>query len=53
MATPAQLEAKVKELYWSGLRELWASIQAGTVSGWEKGEALEYLVIRAFEIDPA
>jgi hypothetical protein len=52
MATPAQLEATIKELDWNGLRELWASIQAGTVSGWEKGEAFEYLVLRAFEIDP-
>ena len=31
---------------------LWAAIEAGTSPGWESGEALEYLVIRAFEIDP-
>jgi hypothetical protein len=31
---------------------LWAEIRAGTASGWERGDALEYLVIRAFEIDP-
>ncbi|MBO0698878.1 MAG: hypothetical protein J2P46_10825 [Zavarzinella sp.] len=52
MASPTELEAKVKALDWSGLRTLWAAIQAGTPSGWEGGEALEYLVIRAFEIDP-
>lgn len=52
MATPAQLEAKIKQLGWDGLRHLWAAIQAGTVTGWDKGEAFEYLVLRAFEIDP-
>jgi hypothetical protein len=52
MATPAELEAQIKVLNWNGLRTLWAAIQAGTPPGWEGGEALEYLVIRAFEIDP-
>lgn len=52
MATPAELEARIKLLDWAGLRGLWAAIQAGSTSGWEGGEALEYLVIRAFEIDP-
>ena len=52
MATPAELEARIKLLDWNGLRDLWAAIQAGIPPGWEGGEALEYLVIRAFEIDP-
>jgi hypothetical protein len=52
MATPAELEARIKLLDWNGLRTLWTAIQAGTPPGWEGGEALEYLVIRAFEIDP-
>jgi hypothetical protein len=52
MATPAELEAKIKLLDWNGLRALWKAIQAGKPPGWEGGEALEYLVIRAFEIDP-
>jgi hypothetical protein len=52
MATPAKLEAKIKLLDWNGLRALWKAIQAGKPPGWEGGEALEYLVIRAFEIDP-
>jgi hypothetical protein len=51
VATPSELEAKVKLLDWNGLRALWAAIQIETPSGWEGGEALEYLVIRAFEID--
>jgi hypothetical protein len=53
MATPAELEAKIKQITdWNGLRNLWAAIRAGTIPGWEAGEALEYLVIRAFELDP-
>jgi hypothetical protein len=53
MATPAELEAKIKRIPdWNGLRNLWAATQAGTLPGWEAGEALEYLVIRAFELDP-
>jgi hypothetical protein len=52
MATPAELEARIKLLDWDGLRTLWGAIQAGAPLGWDGGEALEYLVIRAFEIDP-
>ncbi len=52
MATHAELEAKIKLLDWNGLRALWKAIQAGATPGWESGEALEYLVIRAFELDP-
>src|SRR5260370_25210937 len=53
MATSEELEAKIKRITdWNGLRNLWAAIQAGTPPGWEEGEALEYLVIRAFELDP-
>lgn len=53
MATAAELEAKIKLIAdWNGLRDLWQAIKAGDPPGWEKGEALEYLVIRAFELDP-
>jgi hypothetical protein len=51
MATPAELEKKIKLLNWAGLRSLWAAVQAGSPLGWEGGEALEYLVLRAFELD--
>ncbi len=51
MATPAQLEARIKLLDWGGLRGLWAAIKAGEPPDWEGGEALEYLVLRAFELD--
>src|SRR5437870_3248848 len=53
MATSAELEAKIKEITdWNGLRTLWDAIKAGNPPGWAGGEALEYLVIRAFELDP-
>jgi hypothetical protein len=53
MATPAELENKIKLLNWAGLRSLWAAVQEGSPPGWESGEALEYLVLRAFELDKA
>jgi hypothetical protein len=53
MPTSAELEAKIKRITdWNGLRGLWAELQSGTPLGWEAGEALEYLVIRVFELDP-
>jgi hypothetical protein len=53
MATAAELEAKIKRINdWNGLRLLWTAIQAGEPTGWDEGDALEYLVIRAFELDP-
>lgn len=53
MAKPVELEARIKRIReWKGLRKLWKAIQAGTPPGWEEGEALEYLLIRAFELDP-
>src|SRR5262245_45327571 len=51
MATPKELEDKIKRLDWAGLRTLWAAVRAGKTPGWEAGEALEYLVLRAFELD--
>jgi hypothetical protein len=53
MARPGELEDEIRAIPdWDGLRRLWSAILAGNTPGWEKGEALEYLVIRAFELDP-
>lgn len=53
MATSSELEAKIRRIdNWDGLRALWSEIKTGTPTGWEAGEAFEYLVIRAFELDP-
>jgi Restriction endonuclease len=35
------------------LIDLWQSIQAGDTPGWDAGKALEYLIIRAFEVEGA
>lgn len=51
MATPKELEDKIKRLDWAGLRTLWSDVQRRNPPGWEGGEALEYLVLRAFELD--
>ena len=37
----------------AGLRTLWGQIQANDTPGWEPGKALEYLIIRAFEVEKA
>ncbi|MBY0232582.1 MAG: hypothetical protein K2W96_25155 [Gemmataceae bacterium] len=52
MALPAELATRIRELDWVGLAALWGEIRSGKPVGWEEGEALEYLVIRAFELDP-
>jgi hypothetical protein len=52
MATRAEREAAIKGLDRDGVRGLWAAIQANDTPGWDGGEALEDLAIRAFEIDP-
>jgi hypothetical protein len=52
MVSPTDLEATIKRLDWNGLLALWKALQQGAVPGWDSGKALEYLVIRAFEIDP-
>lgn len=53
MATSGELEAKIKQITeWDGLRYLWEDVKNGTTPGWEPGKAFEYLVVRAFELDP-
>jgi hypothetical protein len=38
---------------WPELRQLWSDIRNRRATGWPPGRALEYLVIRAFELDGA
>lgn len=44
---------RIRTLGWEGLRGLWAQISAGRTPGWPAGTALEYLVLRAFELNGA
>lgn len=53
--TEADYEQRIKKLDWFGLNQLWADIKQKKtlVSGWAAGKALEYLILRAFELDSA
>jgi hypothetical protein len=44
---------RIGALDWPGLQTLWAEIAAGQTPAWEPGRALEYLVLRAFQLDGA
>src|SRR5947208_652629 len=52
-AKDADYEEKIKGLDWTGLRLLFAQIEARNTPGWEPGRAFEFLVPRAFELDGA
>lgn len=45
--------SKIKRYGWSELQDLWKKIVTGKTPGWTAGKALEYLILRAFEIDEA
>lgn len=51
MATELKYRNLIRNFTWSDLRELWTAIQNRDTPEWEVGKALEYLVIRAFELD--
>jgi hypothetical protein len=53
MPTPEQYEARIRKLRWPGLKNLWEAIKRRDTSGWEPGKALEYMIVRAFELDGA
>lgn len=44
---------RIRAMDGAGLRGLWAGIQANDTPGWESGKALEYLILRAFEVEGA
>lgn len=53
MAAAAEYEARIQQLDWSGLRSLWEAIVRRDTPGWDPGRALEYLILRAFQLDGA
>jgi hypothetical protein len=53
MPTPSEYVAQVRALGWNDLQALWSAIERRDTPRWEAGRALEYLVIRAFELDGA
>lgn len=53
MPTGKEYEAKIANYNWDDLIKLWSEIESGDTPGWGAGKALEYLVLRAFELDGA
>lgn len=45
--------SRIRELGWPELRQLWTQITEGRTPGWPPGRAMEYLVLRTFELDGA
>jgi len=53
MATNKELETKISTYKWRNLVHLWKEIKLETSQSWEAGKALEYLVLRAFQLEGA
>ncbi len=53
MVAPQDCERMIRSLGWDGLRALWDNIENRSTPGWDAGQAFEYLVIRAFQLDCA
>jgi hypothetical protein len=50
MPTGAEYEAKIENYNSDNLINLWAQIESGNTPEWDDGKALEYLVLRAFNL---
>jgi hypothetical protein len=44
---------RIRACDWPGLTKLWTAIESGSTPEWRPGKALEYLVLRAFQIEGA
>lgn len=51
--TEEEYQRKVQTYDWQKLRELWKKICDDDTLGWDKGKALEYLIVRMFELSGA
>jgi hypothetical protein len=51
MALASDYEQRVLSYGWEQLRDLWQGIEARNTIGWDPGKALEYMVLRAFELE--
>ena len=41
---------RIQQMGWPELRELWNAILSGETPGWAPGKAMEYVVLRAFDL---
>lgn len=53
MPTATEYTRWIRLLDWHGLEMMWESILSESTPGWEPGKALEYLILRAFELNGA
>jgi len=53
MASEGHHQDKIAKYSLKALRKLWSAIESEDTPGWEAGKALEYLVLRAFQLDGA
>jgi hypothetical protein len=53
MPSENDLKNKVQTYGWVELKTLWQNIQEGNTPDWASGKALEYFILRAFELEGA
>ncbi len=53
MPTDVEYKSRISSYNWDDLMKLWLEIMSGNTPEWDAGKALEYLVLRAFQLDGA
>jgi hypothetical protein len=53
MTTNEEYEQRISRYSWEQLLELWQEIETNQTPQWDSGKALEYLVLRAFQLESA
>lgn len=53
MTTEAEYQTRISTYNWDNLIKLWLEIESGNTPNWDAGKALEYLILRAFQLDNA
>ena len=48
-----ELLSTIRSYNWEKLKKLWAQIRIGNTPGWANGKALEYMFVRAFDMEGA
>ena len=51
MTTNAEYKARITTYNWDNLIKLWSEIESGNTPNWDAGKALEYLILRAFQLN--
>ncbi len=51
MPSALEYQQRIETYNWEQLQNLWQAIQDGNTPNWEDGKALEYFILRAFELE--